>query len=310
MSEDGLYTPEHLKNSSFDRVNLAVSTVELIELINDQQIETLFFLDKSARPLSWLFQKVWRNRHQGTLADLNIRYINPPDSSVVEWQGELFEFPDESRQVTQRDKDDARVYQFGTKICLVDDIKHSGTSLNYAKDLLESVSDDDLQINTFLYMNTWNWANFSGIRGKTAEEIHQGQRFLSKPSMDDNSVLRQEMEMLADQVSQVYPEIIEGTKIITNFLADQEITPDKLLEIFKISGKPTKGYYLEVDDAQVNRCLTDYSLAEAIGLYQLMRHGLIQLANSSRYPLDYLDAENPVLIALTNKIAAGLHLER
>jgi hypoxanthine phosphoribosyltransferase len=48
---------------------------ELVDYIDQNKIEALFFLDKSARPLAQLTRDLWRTRHQGE-PTLPIRFIN------------------------------------------------------------------------------------------------------------------------------------------------------------------------------------------------------------------------------------------
>src|SRR5260370_39121885 len=50
-----------LKKEGEDATNLAEGTLNLIKLCTERNIDTLFFLDKSARPAAFLFRHTWEN---------------------------------------------------------------------------------------------------------------------------------------------------------------------------------------------------------------------------------------------------------
>ncbi|MBU1132600.1 hypothetical protein KKC32_05150 [Patescibacteria group bacterium] len=62
------------------RLELVERIDQLIEQIKNSGIEELIFLDKSARPLSWLFQERWNNKQ----SDPKIKYI---DMGTMEVRG-------------------------------------------------------------------------------------------------------------------------------------------------------------------------------------------------------------------------------
>lgn len=55
--------------------DIAESSVDLIEAIRDKHIDTIIFTDKSARPLSWVFMRAWRELYPNERSP-EIRFLN------------------------------------------------------------------------------------------------------------------------------------------------------------------------------------------------------------------------------------------
>lgn len=60
-----------------ERVMIEFGIIELIQKIKDDQVDALVFLDKSARPLSWIFRKSWELIYPDAKPP-EIKFVNPP----------------------------------------------------------------------------------------------------------------------------------------------------------------------------------------------------------------------------------------
>lgn len=115
------------------RQQLRDRTQELVDLVQKDQDDVVIFLDKSARPISWIFKEVWRS----TCPDLPlpiIRFVNIGSNSRVRRA-------DTTEKEAQASGDLAQELsgifgdQFdGKSLMIVDELHYSGRSLRHAQD--------------------------------------------------------------------------------------------------------------------------------------------------------------------------------
>lgn len=72
---------EYLKNPEL-RKELKKRTENLVDRVDEEGVDVVFFLDKSARPISWLFQDLWKQKFPEKRLPA-IRYINVGSGHAV-----------------------------------------------------------------------------------------------------------------------------------------------------------------------------------------------------------------------------------
>ncbi len=74
-SEDRVQSPEYLVlNDRESRRRLEERSFQLIDLIKERRVDSLVFLDRSARPLAWLIKDLWQRTQKEPLPD--IAFVN------------------------------------------------------------------------------------------------------------------------------------------------------------------------------------------------------------------------------------------
>lgn len=63
------------------RAELKRKMQEFIEQVQEKEIDSVVFLDKSARPLAWLFQEMWQRKENGSRPD--IKFLNVGQSTCI-----------------------------------------------------------------------------------------------------------------------------------------------------------------------------------------------------------------------------------
>jgi hypothetical protein len=132
------------------RSQIRQRTLELVERVRDEDIEVVFFLDKSARPISWLFNELWKKKYPECPIP-KIHYVN------IGRQHSLYKRTDypvgleKDNSVPERDLETEEVKRlqevFGGKftgkaVLIVDEYGSTGRSLGIAKKLFNKAFPD------------------------------------------------------------------------------------------------------------------------------------------------------------------------
>lgn len=124
-------TFEIIRNPEFRQV-LRDRLESLKQFVEEHHPNTLVFLDKSARPLSWLLRELWKQSPQQQ-AHPEIRFVNIGTSSS------FFKSPNEKEMPQHLEEIASRFRQtFGTTfsnqdLIIIDDVKSTGRSLRLAQ---------------------------------------------------------------------------------------------------------------------------------------------------------------------------------
>ncbi|HVZ12744.1 MAG TPA: hypothetical protein VG965_06980 [Patescibacteria group bacterium] len=125
---------------------------ELTDLVQDNNIDTLVFVDRSARPASWIFESFWSKR---------IPEIKSPDFVFINTgKKDLDNLTlDENlkRQIERELGDDARAALSQKTVLMVDDIFHSGKQ----KEFITAAIKEIYHPKNILY---FEWNKLGGMR--------------------------------------------------------------------------------------------------------------------------------------------------
>lgn len=163
-----------LLNGVGERVMLEFGISELIMKVQKENYDTLFFLNKSAIPLSWIFETTWELLFPDQKMP-QIKFITPPNGSDYE---NIKSFLDSMSSLSRQDAHELVGQQFGSlfgdiggKVCLVDEMSHSGDSYRAIEDLIQS-RNPGTTTDTFDAMQSWpSWRKAWAERPKDGEEL-------------------------------------------------------------------------------------------------------------------------------------------
>ncbi|MDO8471798.1 MAG: hypothetical protein Q7S64_01430 [bacterium] len=274
-----------------ERLMIEFGITELIKQCQRQEYDTLIFLDKSARPFSWLLQEVWPQITRAPLPA--IKFVNPP--AVV---------TDETKN---RFSETFQGY-LGHNICLVDETSSTGRSFNVVRELITTVVPEG-SIDQFEVMTIWpRWKRQSGeLTGVRAATDNSS--FLSQPnSTPDSKDLRKEIATLGSNLLTHHNDI----SLAQDSAATDIIPLDQLSTVLSavLDLHPTEANnhlmdWLIVDDAELmaNIHRDQYSLSHLWWIFTLLRKSTVRL-RSDPTPYGYQELENDTLIALAAAIEA------
>lgn len=158
--------------------DLAEGTISLINKNLDKDIDTIFFLDKSARPAAYLFRETWRR----LLPDKklpNVCFINIGRyQSRSRHQRQLFELPqlsDDTLNYLRKKFDGIE----DDKILVADEFVNTGESLKRAVGVIGKVFPEASVEGTGIYKHQVQWR--SGV-----QEVYNGGQddYFTKPDRD------------------------------------------------------------------------------------------------------------------------------
>lgn len=123
------------------RAKLKVKMTQMIEEIDEGDFDTVVFLDKSARPLSWMMQKMWQRKF-GTrkmpaihFLQMGTEFTSHPEYRVQEmWQPRT---SDIEKVKANFGKEGAKAFK-GKKVYIIDEVSVTQESLYAAKALIEA----------------------------------------------------------------------------------------------------------------------------------------------------------------------------
>jgi len=208
-------------SNEIKRQQLIAEVAAFIGAAAFMQPDVLMYLDKSARPICWIVNKVWKtrfpNKPKPETKFINFGKERTIVSDLVSEHGlEKVEYLDEPHvdaavQQLREDygKRNGGTYLDGKRIWLVDEFSYTGSSLIAARILLTQAIGDELPKPIFThtvlsrepvwYTNKW----MTGV-----QDYHEPESFLSYPVEDSlySSQLRGELRSIADDIAEQYSE--------------------------------------------------------------------------------------------------------
>lgn len=138
---------------------LTKRTDELIDELQKSNVQMLIFMDRSARPLSWMFRDQWKKRFPDTQSPM-IKFVNigREKGDVVGWGNASYitEYDDDGEELSESSakqkywskldseeylnkisKDVKKTIKSGAKIMLIDDHSESGYSGDLAREFFK-----------------------------------------------------------------------------------------------------------------------------------------------------------------------------
>ena len=127
------------------RDKLRERTLQLVDKVAEEDVSVLFFLDKSARPVSWLFRDLWKQQYpdknlpriyfmnigrEHSLHSAADRRVFVGQKKIRDAHSEEFEEVSRKIQETYPDVKDA------DSVLIIDDISNTGTSIWLSKEVI------------------------------------------------------------------------------------------------------------------------------------------------------------------------------
>lgn len=184
--------------------DLATGTLNLINLCVEKQIDTIFFLDRSARPAAVLFRQVW----QTLLSEFpkpEIRFINMGPSNQDLQEGK---WSWARRWRRMHKKLAARYINLNTKgnILVADEYISSGATINRAKSLIKRMYPQANILATGLFLHNPSWYIYTnGLIGLSEDNSSCFKSYFSQKNHASASTIlqfRQDLSKLAELIAQ------------------------------------------------------------------------------------------------------------
>ena len=159
---------------------------ELIDLVVQQKFDTLVFLDRSARPASWIFEAFWNSKFPDTpIPSMIFICTGKKDLKSIDFE----QAKEQLKYDLGRDAENLR----GTRVLIVDDIEKSGEQKEFVTDLLNALYEPEL-------IEYFEWNKLGGLRLPHGLSYEDDGSFRSKPDENKTEVVEQvkrEIEKLA-----------------------------------------------------------------------------------------------------------------
>lgn len=200
--------------SEMPHLKIARGVVGLTNLCIRQEIDTLFLLDKSARPYGYLFLKTWRGLYPETrppkVKFIKIRRIN-----------ETYEQPENLTDDTYGELRNRYIIKDGEKIAVIDDFSNYNKTIRKATYILRRAFKKSEIYSAYILDNMASWHGKEGILGVENGQSPQKKKFLTEPviwrMIYDKEVrpavqLRSELRMLAANIAECAKPLNEEVK--------------------------------------------------------------------------------------------------
>ncbi len=162
---------------------------ELIDLVVQQKIDTLVFLDRSARPASWIFEAFWNSKFPDTLV--------PSMIFICTGKKDLKNIPfDQAKDQLKYDLGSTAENLRGTRVLIVDDIEKSGEQKEFVTDLLNTLYEPEI-------IEYFEWNKLGGMRLPHGLSYEDDGSFSSKPDESKKEVIVQVKKEI-DQLTKDY----------------------------------------------------------------------------------------------------------
>lgn len=292
-----------------ERVMTEFGIIELIQKVKDEQFGTLVFLDKSARPLSWIFRKSWELIYLGQKSP-EIKFINPPK----EMMDSLQTTAEQERQLkTKKEFEHIFSEHLHGKILLVDEKSSSGGSYHAVSELIQQIPQyRDVELEQFDVMQIWPIWKSKSDRLTGVQDVEGS--FLSAPApTQENRDLREELIKLSKRISRHFLKVSGVLHTQGEWLKGggyQDI-PDYLQKLGIPQeedrwGRPTIPNEVILEKLKSGTLSSD----DVMELYSLLRSFTVKLIDNNDMPTSYFNVdENEVLKELSIKIEAELERE-
>jgi len=174
-----------LRNPELRR-DLFEGVQKLIEIVAREQVDTLVFLDKGARPIFWLFKEVWKETDLGPLPE--IHFVNIGLARELHLGALNDEELAKKKQGDPSSDLSSLPFDFeGRRVLIVDDICSTGRTLDKAKKLFRNAFPRAQAIGTHAIFDSSQyielpWNSIPGASGTV--EVDAG--ILAKPLTQEN----------------------------------------------------------------------------------------------------------------------------
>lgn len=173
---------------------LAEGMVNLINLVVDRDIHTLFFIDNSARPAGTFFLETWENLFPDTdspaVRFVNINRDDPVDEKRIRELAARFYIPR------------------GSNICVADEYVDNGQTILKAKEVFSAAFPEAKVTYTGIFsrLPSWfRWSDALGVVDPKASDpafLSQPHRYKYNQLRKSLSVLRYELSLLARAIAE------------------------------------------------------------------------------------------------------------
>jgi hypothetical protein len=214
------------------REELVQRTLDLVKLIKDQEIETVVWLDRAARPFSWFTEAIWNQQYPDTPVpefiylniggEKNLRERYMPDSGITDNLGNfhhqfrgMYEDPEKLALFEQRVREDIEVQDqlreelgpsaddnfTNKKVLIVDHLQFDGVSQVFTQYILDATYSPGS-------IDYFEFGQLCGVMPTGLEDADDDPSFLARESEDPKETdlitrLKQELAALARTVEPV-----------------------------------------------------------------------------------------------------------
>lgn len=194
-----------------DAIVLTTGITRFNNFVVENNIDTIFFLDKSARPAGFLFLETWNNIYPG---------IKPPDIRFLDVGRDETDIKKRKYEGTFAKEGLKKMFSTSTRdkrVCIADELIQSGDTIAKAKKLFEEVFPDTKQVictGIFNDMPSWygNRLKIGVTEPNLASAIDRFTYlggFLNKPvaaadreTPEETILLRKDLNILAKAIAQ------------------------------------------------------------------------------------------------------------
>lgn len=292
-----------------ERTMIEFGIIELIQKAKDEQFDTLVFLDKSARPLSWIFRKSWELIYPDQKSP-EIKFINPPKEMMESPQTTTEQ---EQQLKTKEEFEDVFGEHLHGKILLVDEKSSSGGSYHAVRELIQQISQyRDVELEQFDIMQIWPIWKSKSDKLTGVQDVKES--FLSAPAPTQESRdLREELKKLSERIVRHFSEVskvLHTQKEWLNAGGYQDIST--YLQKLGIPSEEDHWGTPIIPNEVILEKLKSGTLSsdDTMGLYSLLRSFTVKLRDNNDMPTSYFNVDkNEVLKELSMKIEAELERE-
>lgn len=173
---------------------------ELIKLVFEQKVDTLVFIDRSARPASWFFEAFWSKTQKNPL---------PPLVFICTGKKKNLQVNSMTLKQIQLEFASQEKYLKGKRVLIVDDIERDGIQRKFVKQILDELYKPSK-------IEYFEWNKLGGLR------LAHGLSY-----EDDGGFISVEDESKKEAVEQIKREIKELAtsllKIVAEFVATRRV---------------------------------------------------------------------------------------
>lgn len=218
-------------------------TKKLVDRVVKEDIDTLVFLDKSARPISWLFRELWKVE-QPDKKSPDIKFVNFGIGHPAHDKVYREERVDLDREIEAVKPELQKWFkdQFAQKqVLIVDEVSKSGRSLLLAKEVIERVFPEvsqveetslfDAYLSSFTNMPWRSKKEFAGATGVMAFDEDLFSRRVSSEGLKES--LDRDIEKYLEQIDGQYSGVEKLFALLDQEVILRQFDVKKLKNIFE-----------------------------------------------------------------------------
>lgn len=288
-----------------ERIMIEFGIIELIQKVKDERFDILIFLDKSARPLSWIFQKSWKLIYPDQKSP-EIKFVNPP-KKMMDSPKTIAE--KEQQLKIKKEFEDIFGKHLQGKILLVDEKSSSGGSYHAVRALIQHIPQyRDVRLEQFDIMQIWPMWKSKSDKLTGVRDVEGS--FLSAPALTQESKnLREELTKLSERIGRHFSEVNKVLHTQKEWLdtGGYQDIPAYLQKLGIPQEKDRWGTPIITDEVMLEKLKSGaLSFSDITELYALLRSFTVRLKDDDM-PTGYFNYENEALKEFSIKIEAGLN---